>query len=157
MAAVAVVAAGLLVSVVYVRTAKTRYAFALRSSEAKFRIAGDYIRRTLPPRAVVLTVWHSGSVRYYGERLSIAWDGFPPQDLEPTLAALEREGRTPCLLLETMEDARFRERFRGASPLAALDWPPAAVIGREVRIYRPADRAVYFAGGRVTTMHVPMR
>jgi asparagine N-glycosylation enzyme membrane subunit Stt3 len=155
--AIAVAAVGLLVSWQYVHTARTRYAFDLRTSEAKFRIAGEYIRRTLPPRAVVLTVWHSGSVRYYGERLSIAWDGFPPQDLEPTLGALERAGRTPYLLFETFEEARFRERFAGVTALAALDWPPTAVIGRDVRLFNPADRDVYAAGGRVTTTRVPAR
>jgi hypothetical protein len=156
-AAVIVVAAGLVVSAICVRTARTRYAFDLRTSEAKFRIAGDYVRRTLPPRAVVLTIWHGGSVRYYGDRLSIAWDGFPPQDLEETLARLARAGRAPYLLLETSEERRFRDRFHGVTPLAALDWPPAAIIGRDVRLYNLADRSAYFAGGRVTTVRVPGR
>jgi hypothetical protein len=154
---VAVIVLGVTIAAIYVRTAKTRYAFDLRASEAKFRIAGEYVRDALPPRAVVLTIWHGGSVRYYGDRLSIAWDGFPPQDLEPTLATLERAGHTPYLLLETMEGPRFQERFRGVSPLAALDWPPAAMVGREVRIYKLADRATYFAGGRVTTVRMPDR
>ena len=87
-------------------------------------------------------------MRYYGDRLSIAWDGFRPEDLEPTLAVLQRAGRRPYLLFETFEEPRFRDRFAGVTPLAALDWPPIAVIGRDVRLFDPADRDVYAAGGR---------
>jgi hypothetical protein len=41
-----------------------------------------------------------------------------------------------------------------------LDWPPVADIDREVRIYNPADRALYFSGvpvytDRVVTRRVP--
>jgi asparagine N-glycosylation enzyme membrane subunit Stt3 len=155
--AIAMLVVAIGVATVCLRTARTRFAFDLRTSEAKFRITGEYIREALPPRAVVLTIWHGGSVRYYGNRLSIAWDGFPPQDLEPTLTVLARAGRPPYLLLEASEDARFRDRFRGVTPLAALDWPPAAVIGRDVRLYALTDRDVYFAGGGVTTARVPIR
>ena len=154
---VAVVALAVMVSGSYVRTAKTRYAFALRTSEAKFRIAGEYVRDALPPRAVILTIWHGGSVRYYGDRLSIAWDGFPPQDLEPTLHVLERAGRKRTCCSKRWKTRASRRRFRGVSPLAALDWPPAAMIGRELRIYKLSDRAAYFAGGRVTTVRIPDR
>jgi hypothetical protein len=148
---------GLLVSTIGVWTAKTRYAFDLRTSEARFRITGDYIRRALPPRAVVLTIWHGGSVRYYGDRLSIAWDGFPPQDLERTLEVLAQSGHPPYILLEASEAPRFTDRFLGATAIGALDWPPAAVIGRDVRLYSAADRATYFAGGRVTTTRLQGR
>jgi hypothetical protein len=137
-----------------VRTAHTRYVFALHASEAKFRVAGEYITRTLPRSAVVLTVWHGGSVRYYGQRLTVAWDGFPPEDLDRTIAFLAARGRAPYLLLETSEEARFRERFRSTSVLSALDWPPVAIVGREVRLYRLADRRAYFEGRDITTTHV---
>ena len=39
----------------------------------------------------------------------------------------------------------------GASGLAALDWPPMAEVGGQVRIYRPSDRARYRAGSVVPT------
>lgn len=140
-----------------VQTARARFAFALYRSEAKFRVAGEFVRGSLPPRAVVLTIWHGGSVRYYGERLSMAWDGFPPQEIDATLQALDAAGRPPYLLLEASEEARFRARFAGVTPLAALDWPALAVVGRDVRIYKLADRAAYFAGERTPTSHVPVR
>jgi hypothetical protein len=156
-AAAAIAAAGVCLAAYGVQTARTRFAFDLRTSEAKFRIAGDVVRTSLPPRAVVLTIWHGGSVRYYGERLSIAWDGFPPQDFDATVRTLEAAGRPVYFLLEDSEEPRFRERLGGVTPLAALDWPPVAIIGRGVKIYRAADRSAYFAGGDVRTQRVAIR
>jgi hypothetical protein len=49
------------------------------------------------------------------------------------------------LLLERWEEPLFRERFQGM-PTGALDWPPAAEIGGQVRIYRPEDRERYLKG-----------
>jgi hypothetical protein len=140
-----------------VHTARARFAFELHKSEATFRIVGEYIGRALPPKAVVLTIWHSGSVRYYGHRLSIVWDGFPPGDFDRTVAFLGQHGFEPYLLLEASEDPRFRARVGAASVFSALDWPPAAMFGREVRLYRLADRQAYFAGANVGTAHLRAR
>jgi hypothetical protein len=101
-----------------------------------------------------MTVWHSGSVRYYGHRLTVAWDGFPPQDLDRTVTFFEQHGYTPYFLLEASEEPTFRARFARASALAALDWPPVAAIRRDVRIFRAGDRRVYFDGGSIRTDHV---
>ena len=155
--AMALAGVGACLALISVHTARVRFAFDLRTSEAKFRVAGDFVRTALPPRSTVLTIWHGGSVRYYGDRQSIAWDGFPPQDFDATLRALDAAARPAYLLLETSEEPRFRERFSGVTPIAALDWPPAAVIGRDVRIYKPADRAVYFAGGALKTIRIAIR
>jgi hypothetical protein len=47
-------------------------------------------------------------------------------------------------MVDTSEEAAFRARFERNSPIGRLDWPPAARIGRSVRIYDPADRQRYF-------------
>jgi asparagine N-glycosylation enzyme membrane subunit Stt3 len=138
----------------YVRTAHQRYVFALRTSEAKFKLAGEYVARALPRSAVVFAIWHSGSVRYYGHRLTIVWDGFPSNELDRTRTFLAQHGRQTYLLLEASEEARFRSRFAGVSDVAALDWPPTAVIGRDLRLYRLADRQAYFEGRGVATTNV---
>ena len=35
---------------------------------------GEYVRQQLPANAVILTVQHGGSVRYYSNRLTLRWD-----------------------------------------------------------------------------------
>ncbi len=140
----------------FVRTAYRRDAFVLRTYEHKFRVAGEHLGRTLEPRAVVLAIRHSGSVRYYGDRTTVLWDAIPADSLDRTLAYLEARGLTPYLLLERWEEPDFRARFGAASALGALDWPPRIDFGRELRLYATADRARYFAGERTPMVTVPL-
>ena len=152
----ALVAIGLLLCAVFVRTAYRRDAFVLRTYEHKFRVAGEHLGRALEPRAVVLAIRHSGSVRYYGDRTTVLWDAIPADSLDRTLAYLEARGLTPYLLLERWEEPDFRARFGAASALGALDWPPRIDFGRELRLYATADRARYFAGERTPMVTVPL-
>ena len=130
----------------FVHTANTKGVFRLHAFESRFRDAGRYVAVKLPERAVVLSVWQSGSVRYYGGRLSVLFDQIEPEWLDRAVAFLEREGRPPYILLEAWEEPAFRARFERHSEYGALDWPPMAQIGTEVRLYNPADRARYYAG-----------
>jgi hypothetical protein len=61
-AAVAALSAWILASV---HVAATHKAFALRESEARFVETGAYLARALPPDAMVLAAFQSGSIRYY--------------------------------------------------------------------------------------------
>jgi hypothetical protein len=135
----------------FVRTARERYVFKLHLSEARFVEAATWIRGHLPPGAVVLTTWHSGSVRYYGDRFTIAWDALPSDGLDAAVDYLHGIGRPPFLLVEGDEPARFRERFGRAG---TLDWPPRARIGQDVALYDLADRERYRRGEPVTTERV---
>jgi hypothetical protein len=151
MRAAAGVSCGALLVVFFVHTANTKGVFRLHAFESRFRDAGRYVAVKLPERAVVLSVWQSGSVRYYGGRLSVLFDQIEPEWLDRAVAFLEREGRPPYILLEAWEEPAFRARFERHSEYGALDWPPMAQIGTEVRLYNPADRARYYAGA-VTPM-----
>lgn len=125
--------------------ARDRGVFTLAEGERKFVAAGEYVRRALPADAVVLTIWHSGAVRYYGERPALVWDAIVPGELPRVLDALARQGREPFLLLEDWERDGFRARFAG-QPLAALDWPPRARVGRTVSIWAVGDRERFLRG-----------
>ena len=139
--AVMVLALGFL----YVREARDRQVFRLQTLESRFERAGLYVRDRLPANAWVITSWHSGSVRFYGERQTLVWTALDPASLDRALTFIERRGDEPYLLFERWEEPQFRARFKGTST-GALDWPPAAEIGAQVRIYRPADRERYLKG-----------
>lgn len=151
------VAVGVALCGFFVTTAVRRHAFDLQAQEHRFRLAGEHLGRVLPPGAVVLTIWHSGSVRYYGGRTTVLWDAIPPDALDRTVDYLRERGLTPFLLLERWEEPSFRKRFGTRSPLAELDWPPRVEYGRAIRVFALDDRARYMAGERTLTEYVALR
>jgi Dolichyl-phosphate-mannose-protein mannosyltransferase len=137
-----------------IHTAADRGVLGFRESERRFADNGSYIAGRLPDRAVVLTTWESGSVRFYGHRLSIMWDSLDPGWLDRTISFLQRVGRPPYLLFEPAEEQQFRDRFTPANRYGALDWPPMAQLPFGVRLYDPLDRDRYLAGETVSTERV---
>jgi hypothetical protein len=142
-AAMAAIAVG--VGTLWIATARQRRAFELVQLERHFVEAGTFAAERLPANAAVLTIRHSGSVHYYSQRPTLSWDTLEPGALDRVLGFLREQGLTPILLLDTSEEAAFRQRFEASSPIGRLDWPPLARVGRTVRVYDPADRARYFA------------
>jgi len=129
-------------------------AFRMRDYERRFRDGGEYVARHLPANAAVITVWQSGSVRFYSGRLTMLWNSIEPEWLDRSLEFLRAQGYQPYLLFERGEEQEFRTKFDGHSRLGGLDWPPIADINRQVRIYDPADRERYKQGERVETHRV---
>ena len=127
----------------------------LRTFEARFRVTGEYAGRALPANAIVLAVQHSGSVRFYGGKPTLAWDGIEPAALDGVVDWLRTRGFTPFIVLEDAEEQRFRERFP-TQRNGQLDWPPATEIHARVRVrvYDPSQRDRYMAGHTVPTEHI---
>jgi hypothetical protein len=136
--------------VLFVAEARARSVFDLRRLESRYVRAGEYVAGHLPANALVVTSWESGSVRYYSNRKTVAWDVLDPAWLDRMLAESRALGYEPYLLLERWEEPLFRERFTGTA-LGALDWPPSVEIASQVRIYRPEDRQRYLRGQDVET------
>jgi Dolichyl-phosphate-mannose-protein mannosyltransferase len=134
----------------FIRAAADHSAFRLQAMESRFARAGAFVGRRLPANALVIAYWQSGSVRFYSGRRTLVWEALDPASLDRAIDFARARGLVPFFLLERWEEPLFRERFAG-SRLAALDWPPAAEIGTDVRIYRPEDRDRYVSGLPVTT------
>ena len=102
-----------------------------------FTSVGDYVRQHLPANAIVLTMQHSGSVRYYSNRLTLRWDFLEPEWWPRALNTLSERGYRPYLLLTRSEEEAFRARFR----LSTVDDAPGTIVatfrGDEVRLYDP--------------------
>jgi Dolichyl-phosphate-mannose-protein mannosyltransferase len=143
--AAAMAAIAVAVGTLWIATAQQRRAFELAQLEHHFVEAGAFAADRLPANAAVLTIRHSGSVHYYSQRPTISWDTLESGTLDRVLLFLREQGLTPILLLDTSEEATFRQRFEAASPIGRLDWPPLARVGRTIRVYDPANRARYFA------------
>jgi hypothetical protein len=150
-AALAIVA--LILVVTGVRTAEARQVFQLGSLESVFARTGDVMAERLPGNAIVITSRYSGSVRYYGGRRTLVWDALDPAWLDRAVAFTRERGFEPFLLLDSTEEAAFRQRF-ALSQIARLDWPPLIEIAPQVRVYRPADRERYLRGEVQPTEYV---
>ncbi len=122
--------------------------------ERRFIVTGRFVGDYVAPDALVFTIWQSGSVRYYGSRLTVMWDALEPAELDPAIDALTARSRDTVLVLDGFERDTFRARFAGASRFADLDWPPAARIGSTVSVWRFTDRARFHAGARLDTLQV---
>jgi hypothetical protein len=140
----------LVICLLFISEARARSVFDLHRLESRYERAGVYVAGHLPPNALVITSWESGSVRFYGHRKTLAWDALDPAWLDRVIAYSRARGLEPFLLFERWEEPIFRQRFAG-SAIAALDWPPAAEVAGQVRIYRPDDRERYLRGAGVPT------
>lgn len=147
-------AAVAVLSMIFVRDARERPTFSLQQLEARFERAGVFVARRLPPNALVITTSGSGSVRFYGGRKTMLWDGLEPAWLDRALLYVRSRGYEPYLLFERREEPEFRQRFAG-SQIAQLDWPPMAEVATQVRIYRPDDRDRYLQGTLPPTEYAP--
>jgi hypothetical protein len=146
-----------LLAILGTRAAGDRQAFELQRLEGRYRDTAALITDRLPANAVLITVWQSGSVRFHAGREAVLWDSLDPAWLDRAIAWLSERGWQPYLLFERREEPDFRARFRGASALGALDWPPRLDLNRQVRIYDPADRARFLSGQRYPTENQPRR
>jgi hypothetical protein len=124
-----------------VSLATERGASQVWEAEQRYAEAGAYVASALPERAALLSVQHSGSARYYSGRITVRYDFIGRNALDRVIGDLRRLGYQPYFLLDEAEEADFRSRFSGESPLGALDWAPKARLHRDsVRVYDPADR-----------------
>ncbi|MCC7126402.1 MAG: glycosyltransferase family 39 protein [Acidobacteria bacterium] len=103
------------------------------SVEWRYQIAGYHVRDHLPPNAVLLTMLHSGNVRYYSNRLTVRYDMLEPARAQDLLTHLRNRGYVTFALIDDAEDAAFRKRFAG-TPLASRVSTPMVTLDR-VRIY----------------------
>jgi hypothetical protein len=106
-------------------TRETAPPAALKMVERRYVDVGDYIHGALPANAVVLTVQQSGSVRFYGGRLTIRWDLIDRDWSGRAAAELERLGLHPYLVIEDFELPLFRN-WSGLAPETPLPWPLVA-------------------------------
>ena len=98
------------------------------SSEWRFATMGRSLAQQVPRQSVVLACLHSGSARYYADRLTLRWDLIPPSQLDSTVAALQARGYATFLLLDDEEEGLFRSRFASVSRFAALDRAPQTTV-----------------------------
>jgi hypothetical protein len=94
--------------------------------EMKYATAGRFVGSATPPNSVVMAMQHSGSVRYYGGRVTLRYDNLDPRWLDRAIAWFNDHGVHPYALLEDWEVPEVKKRFAEQQAIKHLDQPPMA-------------------------------
>jgi hypothetical protein len=134
--ALTLTAAGLIAALGIVgwRDAARAGAFRAGQSDRRFVAAALLTRNLTPPNSAVLAMIHSGSLRYYGGRMTIRYDILDQDWLDRGVGWLEDHGVPTYALLEEWEVEPFAARFAGERLAARLDRPPLAIYRGDVVI-----------------------
>jgi hypothetical protein len=139
----ALVAAVVFYRIDFARDAGTFISWKL---ESRYADTGRLIDRRFEKNAILYSGQHSGSLRYYGHRLTVRWNVFEPEWFDRSIRALKEMGYKPYIVLDEGELADFRAALGSKSRYGQLDWKPVAVIQNSpnVSIYDPdtADGSV---------------
>jgi hypothetical protein len=117
---------------------KGQVAFDQRDQEARYRIAGAFARG-LPDNAIVLANQHSGSIRYYANRITLRFELLAPGAYNEALAYLHASERPVFAVLDSFERKTFRERYAAVADLSWLDRKPLIVTAERVYFYKVTD------------------
>ena len=85
--------------------------FEVGSLEARYPLAGQWVKVNTPADSVVLANQHSGSLRWYGDRPTLRWDFLDPGALLTTIQELEARNAPVYVALEGSEVEMFETRF----------------------------------------------
>jgi hypothetical protein len=114
--------------------------FAVAAYEGRYVRAANEVASRTPADAVVLSVQHSGSVRYYANRITLRYDALQEDALDAALRDLAARRRRAYLVVDDWEEKEFRSRFSASHSAAQLGAPIARVSGSpEVRIFEFQD------------------
>jgi hypothetical protein len=144
-----------LTSIATLRIAVAHDVFSVERRERRYQDVARFVRNTLSPRVVLVSMQESGSLSHYTGRLVFRWDLLGSDWFDRAVRTLADEGYESIFVLESSEEPEFRRRFTGE--LGRLDWPPAARYRGPVpvNLYRPADRARFLSGRTVSTAAIP--
>jgi hypothetical protein len=117
-----------------VKLAADRAAFTVHTYEQRYIEAAEKVAADTPVDAVILSMQHSGSVRYYAGRRTLRYDLLAPEWLDRAVAALVARGAPCFVLVDDWEEPIFSARFAASSGLGGLDWKPLAEIAGPVRV-----------------------
>ena len=96
-------------------------AFDIGRGEQRYVTIARLVRNATPPNSVIITTQHSGSVRYYGERMTLRFEVLSGRWLDGSIAWLQKRGFHPYILLDDWEHDLFKQKFAQRNVLGRLD------------------------------------
>jgi hypothetical protein len=125
------------------------FAFALWEGEIRYTAVARLVREATPENSVIFAMQHSGSVRYYGGRMTLRYDLLDADWLDRAARWLAARGVRSYLVVDDWEIPSFQRRFAGQETTAVLNSPP-------VFVYRDPGTVYFYdlLGPRQTNGHV---
>jgi hypothetical protein len=116
-------------------------AFRTRTYEARYQAAGRFAA-ALPDNAVFLSNLHSGSLRYYANRVTLRFEWLAPDVYVDALKQVQESGRQVFVVLDGPERDVFRARYSPVADVSWLDDPPTLIAAGTVFFYQlpPVER-----------------
>jgi len=132
--------------------AHREHLFSFGEGDRRYAIVGRLVRDATPPNSVIFSIQHSGSVRYYGGRMTLRYDFLNQRWLDRAVEWLNRQGMHPYFLLDEWEVEQFQFRFHEVNALAALKvarvWEyrgsPRVFLFDPLEPERPGEKPVIF-------------
>jgi hypothetical protein len=123
------------------RFASRHTVFLLGHGERRFAVAARLTEQVTEPNSVVIALTHSGSIRYYGERMTMNFSQMERESLDEAVEWLQQRGIKTYATLEDWELKEFKQRFADARHLIALERAPRGIFGNpgEVRVFELSD------------------
>lgn len=120
---IAVALAVIFVVLLQIRFAVDSGAHEFWRGERRYVSIGRMVGATTPGDSVIVSMQHSGSIRYYGGRMTLRFDNLHADALDDAVAWMTGRGLAVYLLAEEWEVTMFRERFAGQTTLDRIDTP----------------------------------
>jgi hypothetical protein len=95
-------------------------AFRVEDAERRYTRVVEFVRE-LPPRAVFLSLLHSGSIRYYTGRDILRWDLVAASSLDTAIAHIRSRGYDIYFVGDPPEVSDFKKRFANSRVVRELD------------------------------------
>lgn len=102
---------------------ETSGVLALWHGERRYVRVGQVVGTLIPEDSIVISNQHSGSLRYYGGRMTLRFENLDGDSLDTVVAWASSRGHHPYMLLEEWELPLVRERFAGQAALARIESP----------------------------------
>lgn len=101
--------------------AQKQGAFDLGRNEQRYIKIAQLVRDTTEPNSVIITLQHSGSLRYYGGRTTLRYEVLGDRWLDRAIAWLHEYGFRPYILLDNPEHQPFKDKFGRRNVAGNLD------------------------------------
>jgi hypothetical protein len=109
------------------KVAVDRGAFRAWRDERRYVSVGKLVRTATDRNSLILSMIHSGSVRYYAGRMTLRYDLLDPGWLDAAVEWLSARGVHPYLLVDKWEIAEFEQRFAGERTVSRVRGNPLFV------------------------------
>jgi hypothetical protein len=109
-------------------------AFRVRTEESRYVVTGRFATG-LPENAIILANQHSGSLRYYANRVTVRFEWLDPDMYASALEYFDSLDRPVYAVLDDWEREVFRSRYAAVADVSWLDRPPLVVAAERVYFY----------------------